>query len=103
MPKAYLIVQIEIRDVGAFQSYMARADKTVFAYGGRFLARAGRWKHLEGDRPPLSRNTLVEFPSFEQALAWYESEAYSDPRRERQACTMTNYVLLEGLEGSSDS
>ena len=99
MPKAYLLVQIEIREMDAFRAYNARADETLTPYGGRFLARAGRWEHLEGPRPPLSRNTLVEFPSFEQAKAWYESEAYAPFKKERQACTVTNYVLLEGIEG----
>jgi uncharacterized protein (DUF1330 family) len=46
------------------------------AFGGRFLARGGRSEAMEG-RPP-QRSVVIEFDSYEQALACYRSDLYQE-------------------------
>jgi uncharacterized protein (DUF1330 family) len=40
---------------------------------------------------------LIEFPSKESAMAWYESEAYQALAQHRFASSDGNIVLLKGL------
>lgn len=98
MPKAYLVGQSEILDWDAFQAYATRSEKLLAEYGGRFLARGGRWTHLEGDQTPLSRQVICEFPSYEQALAWYHSEAYAELKQARETCVIARGILIEGSD-----
>ena len=44
-------------------------------FGGRFLARGGRFTVVEG-KVPHERIVVLEFPSREAAESWYASEAY---------------------------
>ncbi len=94
---AYLLADVEILDPEPYREYQQRALATFEPFGGRYLVRGGRLEALEGDWAPR-RLVIIEFPSFEQAKAWYESPAYQEilPIRERYA--RTNFLtLVEGL------
>jgi uncharacterized protein (DUF1330 family) len=82
---AYLISDITVRDRAAFEVYRTRAADAIRSYGGQYLARLGEVQVLEGSWNP---NTIVvvEFPSLEQARAWYRStELRIRPRGARQS------------------
>jgi uncharacterized protein (DUF1330 family) len=49
-------------------------------FGGKILARGGKFKILEGPEK-FHRFVVIEFPSFEKALACHESAEYVRPRR----------------------
>ncbi len=42
---------------------------------------------------------LLEFPSYEDALAFYRSDAYRDAREIRLRCAVASVVAMEGLPG----
>ena len=67
---AYLISDITLRDSNAFEVYRTRAAEAIHQYGGRYLARLGEVQVLEGDWNP-KMVVVAEFPSLEQARAWY--------------------------------
>jgi uncharacterized protein (DUF1330 family) len=97
MPAGYLIVDIQISDMEQFKQYMALAPAAVAAAGGEYLARGGKLETLEGDWQP-SRMTLLKFPSFDQAKAFYDSELYAQARAKREGTTdFFNMVLVEGI------
>ena len=75
MPRAYFIAQFDIHDPQTYAAYRAATPLPIEQYGGRFLARGGRLATFEGE-PPLPRVVVIEFPSFEQAQAWYGSADY---------------------------
>jgi uncharacterized protein (DUF1330 family) len=68
---------------------------TIQKYGGRFLVRGGKSQVLEGDWPQR-RRVIIEFPSYEQALKWFESPEYEKPKALRQANSHGRLLLLEG-------
>jgi len=72
---AYVVANVRVADVEGYAEYVAQVPATIEQYGGRFLARAGRAERLEGGVEP-ARFVILEFPSYEQAKAWYESEEY---------------------------
>ena len=85
---AYLISDVEITNPEAFREYQTRVSATIELYGGRYVARGGVLRVLEGDYRP-TRLILIEFPTVEHAQKWYESPEYREilPLRECNAET----------------
>ena len=99
MPFAYILVDSQISDPERFKAYMAAAPAAVAAHGGEYLARGGRLATLEGDWQP-TRITLLRFPSFEAAQAFYGAESYRAARVLRAGSTdRFNMILTEGVPG----
>ncbi|MDX1425439.1 MAG: DUF1330 domain-containing protein, partial [Kiloniellales bacterium] len=72
----YWVVKVRVSDAEAYGEYAKRAAEAVAAHGGRFLVRGQPAVTKEGGDYP--RNVVVEFPSYEQALACYDSPAYKE-------------------------
>ena len=97
MAKAYFIGQFEIHDSAGYDVYRSQTAATVAPHGGRFIVRGGRVQNFEGE-PPLPRVVVIVFPSFDQAKAWYESEAYRKLIPIRQKAAKGRSFLVEGAE-----
>ena len=93
---AYLIVRMQVTDPAKFEAYKALSTTAVQTYGGRFLARGGRTEVLEGE-PEDRRIVVVEFPSFEQAKACYDSPEYRKARDARAGAAEGQLLVVEGL------
>ena len=93
---AYVIVDVEITDPALYAAYIRVVPPTIAKYGGKFLVRGGRAETLEGSWSP-KRVVVVEFPTFEQAREWWESEEYRDPKALRQSASITDMILVEGV------
>lgn len=92
---AYVIVQVEVTDWERFREYLAETPRTIASFGGRYVARAGETVTLEG--PVQSKRiVLIEFPSLEQAKAWYDSPEYRAVRRLREGAATGAIVAIEG-------
>lgn len=93
---AYVVVEITVSDPQAYERYKALAEASVAAHGGRYIVRGGRSEQLEGGHRP-ARLVILEFPSMEQARAWWSSPEYAAARSVRLAsCSATEMVLVEG-------
>lgn len=98
MPAAYIIVDMSISDIEQYKQYMAAAPAAVAAAGGEYLVRGGRFEVMEGKWQP-ARVAMLRFPSFEQAKAFYDGEAYRAARAKREgATTFFNMILVEGVD-----
>jgi uncharacterized protein (DUF1330 family) len=97
MPAGYILVDSQVTDPEKFKQYGALAPAAVAAAGGEYLARGGKSEVLEGDwQPP--RLTVLRFPSYDSAKAFYDSAAYQDVREHRVGATHHfNMVLVEGV------
>lgn len=93
---AYVIVDAEVTDPEAYESYKQLSAEAVAAHGGRFLVRGGAARALEGDWTP-SRVVVLEFASVEDAAKWYESEEYRAARQARASAARMNMVAVEGV------
>jgi len=93
---AYLVVEVEVHDPARYEDYKAMVPPSLEAYGGRFLVRGGKVETLEGDWAP-QRFVMVQFPSLEQARAWWASEGYADAKALRQATATTQMIVVEGV------
>lgn len=75
MKKAYGIVVYEsISDEAKLQAYVELAPKAFDKYGAKFLTRG--YPSVLKENARNERTVVVEFPSVEQAEAFYESDEY---------------------------
>lgn len=94
--KAYVIVNVAVRDLDRYKEYVQAATPTVAAHGGRYIARGGRAERLEGS-VAVNRVVLLEFPSYEHARGWYDSAEYRKALAIRQSCSAGELILVEGM------
>lgn len=92
---AYVIGEIEVTDAAGYDEYRRQVLATVQQHGGRFLARGGRAEALEG-AAAAKRVVVLEFPSYEQALAWYRSAEYAPLITLRQKASRGRLLIVEG-------
>ncbi|HEX6509286.1 MAG TPA: DUF1330 domain-containing protein, partial [Chloroflexota bacterium] len=65
-------------------------------YGGTFIVRGGKHETLDGDWQP-GRVVVLEFPSLEQARAWWSSPEYEEGKAIRREAANSRMVLVEGV------
>ena len=93
MPGAFWIAHVEVTDAEAYGRYAAIATEAIAEHGGVFLARGTRYRQLEGnDRP---RNVVARFPSFEAAIACYESPRYQEALSHARGAAVRDLVVVE--------
>ncbi len=93
--KAYVIANIDVQDPARYADYIKLTPGTIAPFGGRFIARGGRSERLEGDTP-ANRLVILEFPSYDQAKAWYDSDGYRVAMAIRQSASTGSLILVEG-------
>ena len=93
---AYLIFDVDIRDMARYQDFMAGVKPALEAAGARYLVRGGPHKVYEGEWSPR-RLVLLEFPSAEAADAFYNGPVYRSLKAIRDECSSANLVMVEGV------
>jgi uncharacterized protein (DUF1330 family) len=94
--KYYAVAELNITDRGWVRDYVQNVTPMVERFGGRYLARTGNIEKLEGDRKLPQVFLIIEWPSHEQALAFYESAEYRPYREKRLAGSQGEFVLIAG-------
>jgi uncharacterized protein (DUF1330 family) len=93
---AYVISEVsEVVDPVTMEVYRKLAEKTIKQYGGHYLVRGGAWESLEGEWA-LERTIVVEFPSWDQAKAWYHSPEYVKVRELSRVALKRKMLMVEG-------
>jgi uncharacterized protein (DUF1330 family) len=91
----YIIAMIEVTDPEQYAQYARLTPAAIAKFGGRFVVRGGKSLTLEG--PAESRRIVVlEFPTFEQAQAFYNSADYQHAKSFRDGAANASFVLVEG-------
>jgi len=85
-----------ISDPEKLAAYNKLARPAVRAGGGRTLARGGRV--VARDAGIAERTVLVEFDSFEQAVAAYESAAYQEALLALSDSVERDFRIIEGID-----
>ncbi|MEU5917834.1 DUF1330 domain-containing protein [Streptomyces sp. NPDC004288] len=76
--------------------YMERIQDTLDPFGGRFLVHGAPAREVrEGSWPGAV--VIIGFPSYEDARAWYDSEAYQDLIPLRTRHMSGDILLVEGV------
>lgn len=95
--KTYVIVDVRITDPERYENYKKLTPASLLPFEGRFLVRGGKTELLEGSWKP-GRIVVLEFPSAQKARAWWTSEGYAPAKALRQSASITQMILVEGVD-----
>jgi uncharacterized protein (DUF1330 family) len=93
---AYVVVDVERTDLERAARYSELSGPSVERHGGRYLARGGALRVLEGSWHP-ERLVVIEFDSSEAAQAWYDSDDYGEARAVRDGAGTWKMVVIDGV------
>lgn len=93
--KGYWMAMVDVTDPDNYPRYVAANAAAFEKYGGKFLVRGGR--NEQPETPAGSRHAVVEFESYEQALACYHSPEYQAALKLRQQYSTAHFVIVEGV------
>lgn len=97
MAKGYWIAAYrEVRDTDALAFYAELAGAAIQAGGGRFLARGGQVQPYEYGVD--ERTVLIEFPSYEAAVATYEGDGYQEALKRLGDGAVRDLRIVEGVD-----
>lgn len=97
MPKGYWVAHVDVDDAEAYEAYKAANAAPFAEYGARFLVRGGAQQIREGTA--RSRTVVLEFDSYQTALACYESPGYQAALAIRAPISRGDLVIVEGYDG----
>ena len=94
--KCYCIVELDTTDPSWVPAYVQNVTKMVEQRGGRYLARTSSLEKIEGERALPQILVILEWPSKESAVAFYESEEYRPYRQRRIDGAKNEFLLIAG-------
>ncbi len=93
---AYIVfVRESTRNASELETYSQQVDAALAGHPITVLAAYGRHEVLEG--PDVEGVVILEFPSFEEAKAWYDSPLYREVREHRFRGADYRAVIVEGV------
>jgi uncharacterized protein (DUF1330 family) len=93
---AYWIARSRIDDPVEYKKYTDLVPAIIARHGGKVLARGGKFRIMEGP-DTFQRFVVIEFPTFEQAVACFESQEYQEAAAFRKAGGgIVENVIVEG-------
>jgi uncharacterized protein (DUF1330 family) len=97
---AYWVARAKITDPVQYKKYTDLVPGILAQYGGKVLARGGRYKINEGPED-FHRFVVIEFPTLEQGVACFESPEYQAAAAIRRAGGgVVENVVVEGGEAT---
>jgi uncharacterized protein (DUF1330 family) len=94
--KGYVVcVYKNISSEDKLKEYATKARAAVENYKGKFLIRGGKSKINEGESSP--RTVIIEFPSFDQANEFYQSEEYQEAHSILKGHAERQFQIVEGV------
>jgi uncharacterized protein (DUF1330 family) len=91
----YVIADVEVTDLAAFQAYVAKEPETLKPFNARTIVR-GKPVAKEGDTPKGSI-VIIAFDSLGDPEKWYSCPEYSTSIPERQMASKSQVYLVEGV------
>lgn len=93
--KAYLVLDLSIRDLPGFAPYIAAIPAFIRKHGGRYIVQGVEPTVMEGDWAP-ERMVILEFPSRENATAFLADPDAQALFAVRHKTTNSRLVLVDG-------
>ena len=96
MAKGYWVGHVTVTNPEGYKDYFAANAEAFRKYGGRFIVRGGKYETRSGTE--RQRHVVIEFDSFEQAKACYDSAEYQAAAKIRDANAVVDLVIVEGVD-----
>lgn len=99
---AYVVAEVTVRDEQTYARYRDLAPPTIYAYGGKYIARGGETETLTGTWRP-KRVVILEFPTMARAREWWNSPEYAAAKSLREASADADIILTDGLSAAASA
>jgi uncharacterized protein (DUF1330 family) len=94
---AYWVARSKITDPVEYKKYTDPLPAIFAKYGGKVLARGGRFQIMEGPAK-FSRFIVIEFPTLEQGAACFTSPEYDAAAKfRRSGAGEVETIMVEGV------
>ncbi len=97
MAKAYWVATVDVSDVEGMKTYSKENRAALKRFGAKFIVRHGQQQIVEGTS--RRAQTVIEFPSYEAALAAYRDPEYQAAAKFRHDAAKGDLVIVEGYDG----
>ena len=94
MPAYIVFMREKTIDKSELEIYWSKVPHTLDGRPIKVLASYGRHVTLEG--PDVEGVVVAEFPSLEEARAWYDSPAYQEAAQHRFRGAVYRGLIVEG-------
>src|SRR3954449_2490232 len=94
----YVIADIKVTDTGWVPEYAASVHDIVHKHGGKYLARSGNVKTLEGKPLDTSLIALIAFPSANAVAAFAADPQYAPYAAARQDGSDSRFQLIDDTD-----
>ena len=94
---SYVIARVNVTDMDQYKEYMKLTPDAIAKYGGKFIVRGHNTVTLEGPEE-TARVVVVEFPTFEQAQAFYHSPEYGAAKLQREGAATGQFIAVQGID-----
>lgn len=98
--KGYWIANVDVSDMGGLQRYRDANRKVMTQFGAKFIVMHGQQQIPEGTS--RTKQTLVEFPSYQAAVDCYNHPEYQKAAEIRHKVSVGSMVIVEGYDGTQD-
>jgi uncharacterized protein (DUF1330 family) len=95
MPAYAIFIRERTTNPSEMKTYTEMAGPTLAGHAVKVLAAYGRQDVLEG--PEVEGVVIAEFPTIEEAKAWYDGPGYRAAREHRFKGADYRAVIVEGL------
>lgn len=97
MAKGYWLARLNIKNPDTFAEYRKRNATPISRFGGKFIVKGGKAEAKLG--PGAAENVVIEFDSYAQAAACFNSDEYQAAAQYlKQSCDVIEFVIVEGAE-----
>lgn len=96
MAAYYIALRHRMKDEAEFEVYHDKAPASLIGRKFKVLAQYGRTRVTSGEDPGIV--AIMEFPTFEDAEAWYESPEYQEAAKHFLNAADVTCFILDGLD-----
>lgn len=94
----YMIADIKVTDGAWVPAYAAEVHHLVHKHGGKYLARSGNVRTLEGKPLETTLIAILQFPSARAVETFLADPAYARFARERKAGSDSRFQLIDDTD-----
>jgi uncharacterized protein (DUF1330 family) len=99
---AYWVARAKINNPVEYKKYTDLVPAILAKYGGKVLARGGRFQVMEGPQKFI-RFVVIEFPTFEKGVACFQSDEYNKAAafRRQNGAGEVETIMVDGGEATA--
>ena len=94
---AYVVFETNITNLETLNEYRSKAGALIEKHGGRYIARSVPPTKLEGLREATDACVILEFPSEEHVMSWYNDPDYVPLIKLRQSGAKSEATMVAGI------